>query len=69
LLRDLEVLSARADGRWLANGDLADGLQRLHRSFEGDRTLRAFAAVDRALGALDRSVNPKLVADWIAITV
>jgi len=69
LLRDLEVLSARADGRWLANGDLADGLQRLLRSFEGDRALRAFSAVDRALGALDRNASPKLVADWIAVTL
>ena len=69
LLRDLEVLAVRADGRWLANGDLADRLHQLLRPFGGDRIPRAFAAVDRALGALDRAVNPKAVADWIAVTL
>lgn len=69
LLRDLEVLAVRADGRWLANGDLADGLQPLLRSFGGERIPQAFAAVDRALLALDRSVNPKAVADWVAVTL
>ena len=69
LLRDLEVLTVRADGRWLANGDLAGGLQPLIRSFDGDRTLRAFSAVDRALGALERNASPKVVADWLAVAL
>jgi DNA polymerase-3 subunit delta' len=66
LIRDLEVLSEGADGRWLANGDLAPGLHALSRSFERDRILRAFTAVDRALGALERNASPKVVADWLA---
>jgi len=69
LLRDLEVLSARADGRWLANGDLAVGLEALRRSFNGERVLAAFAAVDRALDALERNASPKIVADWVTIAM
>ena len=34
-------------------------LQRLLRSFDNDRMLRAFAAVDRALNALDRNASPE----------
>jgi hypothetical protein len=41
-------------------------LSRLSGVFDGERTLRAFAAVDRALAALDRNASPKIVADWIA---
>jgi hypothetical protein len=29
--------------------------------------MRAFGAVDRALAALDRNVNPKVVADWLVL--
>jgi DNA polymerase-3 subunit delta' len=66
ILRDLGVLGAQADERAVANADLRPKLQRLLRSFDGDRTLRAFAAVDRALNALDRNASPKIVADWLA---
>jgi hypothetical protein len=31
--------------------------------------LRAFAAVDRALNALDRNASPKIVADWLAFQI
>jgi len=27
---------------------------------------RAFAAIDRALEAIDRNASPKIVADWLA---
>jgi DNA polymerase-3 subunit delta' len=66
LLRDLGMLSARADERALANSDLRVRLERLLRSFDGDRILGAFAAVDKALNALDRNASPKIVADWLA---
>ncbi len=69
MLRDLGILLSRADGRWLANADLAPLLERLQRSFDGERTLRAFAAVDRALSALDRNASPKIVADWLAFQI
>src|SRR6266542_1809906 len=69
ILRDLGVLLSRADERALANADLRPLLQRLQRSFDGDRALRAFAAVDRALSALDRNASPKIVADWLAFQI
>ena len=66
MLRDLGVLLSRADVRGLANADLEPLLKRLLKSFDGDRTLRAFSAIDRALEALDRNASPKIVADWVA---
>ena len=69
ILRDLGVLISRADERVLANADLHPLLQRLQRSFDGDRALRAFAAVDSALAALDRNASPKIVADWLAFQI
>jgi DNA polymerase-3 subunit delta' len=66
LLRDLGVLSARADERALANADLHARLERLLRSFDNSRIVNAFAAVDKALNALDRNASPKIVADWLA---
>jgi DNA polymerase-3 subunit delta' len=63
LLRDLGILAARADARWLANSDLQAELQRLSHAYDTERSGRAFAAVDEALGALERNANPKLVAD------
>ena len=66
LLRDLEVLSTRANEGLLANADLKPGLLALTQAFDGDRMVRAFSAVDRALGALvERNASPKVVADWL----
>jgi DNA polymerase-3 subunit delta' len=69
LLRDLAVLLSRADDSALANADLKPQLQSLLRSFDGDRALRAFSAVDTALSALDRNASPKIVADWVALQI
>ena len=69
ILRDLGILITRADEGALANTDLRPRLERLLRSFDGDRALRAFAAVDRALLALDRNASPKIVADWLAFQI
>jgi DNA polymerase III subunit delta' len=66
LLRDVQIVSSRADRRWLANADLASDLPTLAAAFDGRRLTRAFDAVDRALVALDRNVSPKTVADWLA---
>jgi DNA polymerase-3 subunit delta' len=67
LLRDLGLLSTRADAGALANADLEPTLQRLLPSFDRARLVRAFTAVDRALGALDRNASPKIVADWLVL--
>jgi DNA polymerase-3 subunit delta' len=69
MLRDVEVLLSRADERSLANADMRPALERLLPSFGGDRAVRAFSAVDRALVALDRNASPKIVADWVALQI
>jgi DNA polymerase-3 subunit delta' len=69
ILRDLGMLGARADERRLANADLRQKLDRLVPAFGNDRVLRGFAAVDRALDALDRNASPKIVADWLAFQI
>ena len=67
LLRDLGILSTRADTRALANTDLQADLGRLTDAFDSERSMRAFGAVDRALGALERNASPKVVADWLVL--
>ena len=67
LLRDLGLLGSSADPSALANADMQDTLERLSASFDAPRSVRAFAAVDRALGALERNASPKVVADWLVL--
>jgi DNA polymerase-3 subunit delta' len=67
LLRDLGILSTRADTRMLANADVQDELSRLTSAFDSARSMRAFTAVDQALGALERNASPKVVADWLVL--
>lgn len=67
LLRDLGILSTRADARMLANADLQADLERLAPAYDSRRSMRAFTAVDRALGALERNAGPKVVADWLVL--
>jgi DNA polymerase-3 subunit delta' len=66
LLRDVAALAASADRSAMANPDLAGALERLD-AFRGDRGRQAFLAVDKALVALDRYTNAKLVADWVVL--
>jgi DNA polymerase-3 subunit delta' len=67
LLRDVEVVATGADPRVLANGDMTPAIERLAPAFKGDRGVQAFAAVDRALAALDRNAGVKVVADWLVL--
>ena len=67
ILRDVEVVSARAEARWLASADLAADVAALAGGFAPGRAARAFAAVDRARAALERNASPKVVADWLAL--
>src|SRR5262245_5280320 len=67
LLRDVEVLATGADARALANSDVRPALDRLATAYRGDRGVRAFAAVDEALVALDRNAGVKIVADWLVL--
>ena len=66
-LRDLSALAVRADTSSLANADLQAALGSLTGVFDSERSTRVFAAVDRALGALERNGSPKVVADWLVL--
>jgi DNA polymerase III subunit delta' len=67
LLRDLGILATGADRRTLANGDLESQLEGLTSTFDHKRSLKAYAAVDEALAALERNASPKIVADWLVL--
>ena len=67
LLRDIELLSTRADARALANPDVQPALERLTGAYRGERGVRAFTAIDQALTALERNAGAKVVADWIVL--
>ena len=69
LLRDIELLNAAADERWMANPAMADELRRLARSYAGDRARAAFGAVGQAVTALQRNAGTKVVVDWVALTI
>lgn len=66
LIRDVELLSTSADARALANPDVQPTIERLS-AYQGERGIRAFTAVDRALMALDRNAGVKIVADWLLL--
>lgn len=66
LLRDIELLESGGDVGALANVDVRAELGRL-AAFGGERGVRAFAAVDEALVALDRNTSAKAVADWLLL--
>jgi hypothetical protein len=66
LVRDVELLSSGADTRALANSDVRPAIERLS-TYGGERGVRAFTAIDRALTALDRNAGVKLVADWVVL--
>jgi len=67
LLRDLGIVATQADRGVLANADLEAQLEKLTGSFDHGRSLRAYAAVDEALTALERNASPKVVADWLVL--
>src|SRR4051812_47982507 len=67
LLRDIGLIAVRADRAMLANTDLEPQLEKLSSSFDAERSLRAYAAVDQALAALHHNASPKIVADWLLL--
>ena len=67
LLRDLGILVEAADAKTLANPDVRPRLDALARAFDSRRSTSAYAAVDQALGALERNASPKVVADWLVL--
>ena len=69
LLRDLGLMAAHADASTLANTDLQSQLTTLSRSYDRERTTRAYSAVDQALAALERNASPKVVVDWLVLQI
>ena len=67
LLRDVGLLASHADPSTLANADLQGTLARVAGTFDGERSARAYSAVDGALAALERNASPKIVADWLVL--
>jgi DNA polymerase-3 subunit delta' len=67
LLRDIEVVSARADAVGLADPDARAIAERLAPTYRGERSVRAYAAIDRALAAIQSNVGVKVVADWLVL--
>lgn len=65
LLRDLQVYSSGASDGLVVNQDIAGALRGLTDAFDHRRLAGAFAAVTRAIGAVDRNASPKVVADWL----
>ena len=53
----------------LANADLEDSLRRLSPAFDARRLANAFGTVTEAQDALTRNASPKIVADWVAVTI
>ena len=73
---DGKIASASGESRWISGKAarrramlLREELDALAKSFDSERALGLFAAVDRAQSALDRNVSPKVVADWLALQV
>src|SRR5262245_39399360 len=68
LVRDLGVLVAGGPDP-LANADLEGALRRLVPVFDGRRLANAFGIIVEAQDALTRNASPKIVADWVAVTI
>jgi DNA polymerase-3 subunit delta' len=67
MLRDIELLNTSADAHALANAAIADDIASLTRNYGGGRAREAFAAVDRAITALERNAGTKVVSEWLAL--
>jgi DNA polymerase-3 subunit delta' len=67
LLRDAALLAARGDVHALANADVRPVLDKLAAAYGRERSVRAFASVDRAIEALTRNAGVKVVADWLVL--
>jgi len=68
LLRDLGVLAAGSSTP-LANVDVEADLRQLATAYDLRRVSSAFATLTEAAHALDRNASPKIVADWVAVTI
>ncbi len=68
LLRDLGVLAAGRPAL-LANADRDVDLRALASAYDLPRIVAAHGAIARAQASLERNASPKIVADWVAVTI
>ena len=68
LLRDLTVLGVDST-RGLANADIEAKLRPLVTTYDLPRLTESYAAINLAQEALGRNASPKIVADWLALTI
>jgi DNA polymerase-3 subunit delta' len=68
ILRDLGALSA-GGGAVLVNADREADLRSLAPAFDLRRVVAGYAVLHQAHMALDRNAGPKIVADWIAVSL
>lgn len=69
LVRDVSVVHAGSDPALLANGDIADVVQRLARALTPESARKAFTTLDQGLAALERNAGIKLVVEWVAAEI
>lgn len=68
ILRDLGALAAGRPGL-LANADRDADLRAMASAYDLPRIVAAYSALARAQHSLDRNAGPKIVADWVAVTI
>jgi hypothetical protein len=68
LVRDVALVSVGGDTGALANPEAEPAFARL-TAFRGERAVETFAAIDRALAALQRNVGLKTIVDWVLVNV
>jgi DNA polymerase-3 subunit delta' len=67
LLRDIEAIHAGADAATVTNSAVRPALERLTPAYGGERGVRAYAAIDAALAAIEANAGVKVVADWLVL--
>jgi DNA polymerase-3 subunit delta' len=67
LVRDAALIATGADSSALANPDAGPVVERLAAAYRGERGVRVFAAIDRALEALKGNAGFKVLADWVVM--
>jgi DNA polymerase-3 subunit delta' len=68
MLRDIGLVHAHAAAS-IGYADDEGAMRELAGSFDLGRTTAGFAAIERAQEALARNASPKIVADWVAVTL
>ncbi len=68
ILRDLGAIAAGREAM-LANADREADLRGLASAYGLPRIVAAYSALTRAQASLERYAGPKIVADWVAVTI